>query len=552
MNGKSSRKALLIDGKTDLNEICSIFDEKYRKILDDPNCQDGQVRQVVMGRQCNSGFLLSLENINNAIYEFNIGTGWDRIHANHFKFSGPIFRNLLTKLFSGFLEHSHIPLMMLNGEIRPVVKCNALSKNDSNNYRPVMNSAMTLKILEYSLLPSMLKIIKLSEKQFGFRNNTGCLSAIALVKETIFKYHTENSNVHSAMVDCSKAFDRINKNILFDKLVCTDLDPKIVNIIRCMYSNAYVSTLFNGVKTESWKIGNGVRQGGILSPLLFSFYINEVLETISNMPVGCSLPGFKTCVLAYADDLIFLAPSGTGLQSMLDSLDELLSNLCLTINPQKSSYMLFKHRGNKTGGTPDVRLSGITLNRVSNCKYLGVILTENKSLGNDVDRVTNAFLKQFNAMYGKFHFSHKNVLYYLFKSYTSSFYGIETWFEQIKCYELNKIGVSYHKAVKRLSGLNMWDSNHVACEIVQVPIFKHLMAKRLICFWHNLCNSKSPCLITLKYYFRFKAQLFYKISDLFARDYDVDISLNPLCAILARIRFVERNEPRSHYVGAQD
>ena len=59
--------------------------------------------------------------------------------------------------------------------------------------------------------------------------------AIAIVKEAIFKYHAENANVHSALVDCSKAFDRINNGFLFHKLDFTDLNPLIVNIIRCMY-----------------------------------------------------------------------------------------------------------------------------------------------------------------------------------------------------------------------------------------------------------------------------------------------------------------------------
>ena len=156
-----------------------------------------------------------------------------------------------------------------------------------------------------------------------------------------------------------------------------------------------------------------------------------------------------------------------------------------------------------------------------------------------------SFLKQFHSMFGKFNFSVENVLFLLFKSYTSCFYRIDTWFEQMKCHEMNKINVSYHKALKRVCGLNVWESNHEASETVGVLIFKHLLAKKLVCFWHNLCNSKSPCLAGLKYY------LFQKVSNLLSRDYDVDISLNPLCAILARIGFVERNEPRSHYTISQ-
>ena len=57
----------------------------------------------------------------------------------------------------------------------------------------------------------------------------------------------------------------------------------MVRMIRFMLQNTYVNVSFGKWQGKNWKVGNGVRQGGILSPYLFNLYINEVLEKIS----GC-------------------------------------------------------------------------------------------------------------------------------------------------------------------------------------------------------------------------------------------------------------------------
>ena len=95
--------------------------------------------------------------------------------------------------------------------------------------------------------------------------------------------------------------------------------------------------------------------------------------------------------------------------------------------------------------------------------------------------------------------------------------------------------------------MNVWDSNHDACELMGVNIFRHLLAKRLITFWHRLIRSESKCLHNLKHYFRYNSHLAQKLNNIFMANYQVDVLTNPLCAILARIDFVQRNEPRSTY-----
>ena len=73
-----------------------------------------------------------------------------------------------------------------------------------------------------------------------------------------------------------------------------------------------------------------------MSPLLFGFCLNYVIEEISCMPIGCSLNFHKLSVLGYADDLTLSAPSAAALQIMVSKLEHLIADICLTLNPKNS------------------------------------------------------------------------------------------------------------------------------------------------------------------------------------------------------------------------
>jgi hypothetical protein len=78
------------------------------------------------------------------------------------------------------------------------------------------------------------------------------------------------------------------------------------------------------------------RQGGVLSPKLFARYIRELLTDIVNSGVGCNVGGVILNVLAYADDIVLLAPSWRGLQCLLDLLTNHASRINMAINTSKS------------------------------------------------------------------------------------------------------------------------------------------------------------------------------------------------------------------------
>ena len=87
--------------------------------------------------------------------------------------------------------------------------------------------------------------------------------------------------MYMLLLDATKAFDRVQYSKLFKLLIERDICPLIVRLLLNMYliSSAVVS--WNGVKSEQFKICNGVKQGGVLSPLLFSIYINPLIQELN-------------------------------------------------------------------------------------------------------------------------------------------------------------------------------------------------------------------------------------------------------------------------------
>ena len=268
---------------------------------------------------------------------------------------------------------------------------------------------------------------------------------------------------------------------------------------------------------------------------------------------GKCLAGIRNNILCFADDVCLLSPCPQALQVMLDVLHQEISKLKLTINVEKCAFLVFKS-SKYSIDTSKMYLHGSAIKRVKCFKYLGIMLSEDMNVKHDIDRSSAAFLKQFNGMYYKFHDMSSDVMNFLFKTFTNSFYGIETWYDGWKNPNIKNIAITYHKAVKKTAHMNVWDSNHIACEVVGVPIFKHLLSKRIVCFYFSILKTESPCLSIYKHYFKYQSFINHEVDAMLNHMYDISLFRNnPLCAILARIGYVERNEPRSHYLpGGQE
>ena len=165
------------------------------------------------------------------------------------------------------------------------------------------------------------------------------------VLETIEYYKSNGSNVHVLLLDASKAFDRVNFIKLFEKLLKKGMCPLTVRLLLNMYTEQKLQVKWNDILSDKFEVTNGVRQGGVLSPLFYSIYIDDLLEKLKRNGIGCHIGHHFVGAFGYADDLILLSPSLTGLMNMIKICEDYACEHDILFNGKKSKYLIFGKDG---------------------------------------------------------------------------------------------------------------------------------------------------------------------------------------------------------------
>lgn len=546
IKGKSISYASIIDGESDSQAVVECFSMKYKGIFDDINSQDRPVEfDNQINDYCSNDYYkrVTQRQIQVALSSLKCGVGWDSIHSNHLKFAPPAVIGFLSKFFSSAIAHRHLPEDMLMGEIRPIIKNKFGNLNSSDNYRPIMISSNLLKLFEYCLLQDLENLIKLNLNQYGFRKNTSTIMAVTMVKETIFSYSAGNTCVFASFLDMSKAFDRVNHFKLLRKLMSLGIPSYMIAILFNMYRNQNVYVTFNNCISNVWKLGNGVRQGGIISPLLFNFYIDEVLNCVTTMNVGCKLGLKMNNIQAYADDIVLLAPTASGLQILLNRVSNQLRELGLVLNADKSTCMIFNSKSTSVINQSCV-IDNLKIPIVKSHKFLGIILSDDMRNGEDLIRCEKTFLREFYSIYRKFHSSNVDVLISLFKSHCLTFYGSQLWHDNTGCQKnFKSLGISYHKSLKKILNMPWRESNHFVCDRVNMLTCNHLLNMYMFRYIFSLLKSNSVCIVPFKLYLSDQSKIVRDIIEIARKCYNIENLLdNDFDAIVSRIQYVQDRE----------
>ena len=114
-----------------------------------------------------------------------------------------------------------------------------------------------------------------------------------------------------------KTFDRIHFGKLFAILIENNVPLSFIRLILDAYTMRQCCVSWNNSVSKYFAVSNGVKQGGVLSPTLFSLYIDKLLLKLKESGYGCHLNGIYMGALAYADDITITCPSRHGLHKML-------------------------------------------------------------------------------------------------------------------------------------------------------------------------------------------------------------------------------------------
>ena len=357
----------------------------------DSNSSDEEEAPDVIGKPFNE--TISKQEVLASINNLKSGksAGPDKIIAELLKNANACVIDYLVIYFNKLFDSGVFPKEWAKSIIIPIHKKGDVNQPD--NYRGIALTSVISKIYTHILTKRLTLWAKnedrIIEEQAGFREGYSTIDHIFTLYSIVHTFLSKKSKLYVAFVDFKKAFDSVNRNSLWAVLRKTGVNGKMYLALRSIYDSVLASVRDKGRYTDYFHCPKGVKQGCLLSPLLFSFFINELaIEVSKTGRHGIQLiPGaIEIFLLLFADDIILLSDTIIGLQNQLNSLKREADRLELTVNLDKTNIMVFR-----MGGYLGIRerwFYGNNELKVTNAyKYLGMIFTTKLSISNALSEV---------------------------------------------------------------------------------------------------------------------------------------------------------------------
>lgn len=245
------------------------------------------------------------------------------------------------------------------------------------------------------------------------------------------------------------------------------------------YCKLSVVVRWNGHDSATLAVLSGVRQGGVLSPVLFNLYVNCMLTTLRKRNYGCHIGNLFVGCIMYADDLILLSASVLDLQTMLDCCGEVGRDLAITFNCKKSHCMIIGP--SKVATPPPMVLDGAAIQWTDRIKYLGLTLVAGVKFKIDLADARRKFFVSTNTILNKCKYTCDVVKLELMESYCLPIlmYGLE-------CLNLNKalikeINSWWNSVYRKIFSYNKWESvKLLICMMGRLDVHHLINMRRLL------------------------------------------------------------------------
>ena len=175
----------------------------------------------------------------------------------------------MSLLFNSTLVHGYTPDALLKSTIISIPKDSAASLTRSDNYRGISLFNSICKLFDHVILLLFGGQLEASDMQFGFKRGHSTVMCSVIFKEIVDHYLHHGSNVYSCLLDASKAFDRVHYGTLFRLLLKKDVPRCVIRLVFDSYIRQKACATWNKQMSEYFTMENGVKQGGVISPIFF-------------------------------------------------------------------------------------------------------------------------------------------------------------------------------------------------------------------------------------------------------------------------------------------
>ena len=442
----------------DKSAILDRWAEHFRTLLNqryptDPNILD-QVPAVPLAVEMDNQptFLETTNAIK--LLKNNKAPGPDGLPSELFKAGGYTLHTKLHELMLLIWNNEQVPADFVKSDIITIYK-NKGDRSQCENSRGISLLPVASKILTRIMLIRLCKHISeviLPETQCGFRKDRSTCDMIFSLRQLQEKCNEQNKDLYVAFIDLAKAFDTINRELLWAVLKKFGTPPKFLAVLKQLHDNTAAAVLAYGERSEPFTVEIGVKQGCVIAPVIFNifmatitilFHQSTALEDMISISFRFDGNLFnikrlqartKTTInhileLQYADDCALVAHTPEALQRSLNAIAGLYESMGLKMNTTKTEILVQRQN-------PEPPLTfyanNAELQQVNSFTYLGSIISERHNIDDEICSRINKASVAFGRLRTKV-FSNENlrlstkVSVYTAVCISTLLYGAETW-----------------------------------------------------------------------------------------------------------------------------
>ena len=345
----------------------------------------------------------------------NTSTGLDGIPAKILKKLSQIGGEYISKIFNSiFSGEEEIPTEWRDGKVVMIEKPNS-KRGNLMTYRPITISTVLYRIFTKILVKNVMNWMEnntiLGEMQNGFRSDRRGDDNIFILTSAIELSRSDQTGLICAYLDCTAAYDRVNRQKLWRKLRNINMKESWVEMIQNLYTHNRASMTYNNTKSRWIETNVGLRQGCPLSCVLFMLYISDLDPKLQTQEVGFRVktakwtwnmkekPYFHIPALFFADDIVLMATNYGDMEKLLRITTEFGVENDLEFNPDKSAVVVYSPQN--IGVCRELTIQGKILPQTTHYKYLGVVISDAKNYLNKQEecweKVATTTLHQMHA-----------------------------------------------------------------------------------------------------------------------------------------------------------
>ena len=317
-------------------------------------------------------------------------SGPDGIPNEPFKIGGKILAPLLVRLFNMILSNQCSPADWNTGIMHLIYKGKG-DINDLTNYRGITVNNAISKIFTTLINDRLNSLVEQSGvlgniqqgRRAGKRATDSLFILRTLVEKALKTGKPADRDIALIFIDLSKAYDCVPHQKMWNKLLSMGLHEDFIKLLNSLYHKSTVKVSLNGHLSGDVHYNRGIKQGCVLSPILFVLYIADIGKLLEGHPGGFQLQGYRIAGLLYVDDLIIIGKNTKEVEHLLAQIQGLLEKAGMKINCSKSNILSCRDVQLKS----EISLMSSyneclgTIRRAPKYKYLGVQVTTDSANG---------------------------------------------------------------------------------------------------------------------------------------------------------------------------